>query len=267
MRKREYVLVGHFTKDILNEREFQIGGTVYYGGFLAQKMGFSVKIFTSFGKDLKKHFPKQFLKKVKIFNFPSKHTTTFQNIYKNKEGKRVQFLFQKAKKIPSNWILQSIKKEPEIFHLAPVFQEINPSFLKRFKKAFLGATLQGFLRKQNKDFSVSFCFWKDYKKYLPFFDAAICSIEDLKQDLKLAKEFSKYPKIFVLTQGKKGCLLFEKGKVVEILPKKVLFSGNFTGAGDVFATAFFIKFFETKNAILSAHFAHKIAGLHIQSRF
>ena len=265
MEQNDYLLVGHFTKDLIEKNQFQLGGTVYWSGKVAQLLGFSVKIFSSFGKDLKKRvFEDKDLKKIEIFYLFSKNSTTFKNVYVTKEGKRKQFLFSKAKKILTSWLLRKIKKEPKILHLAPVFQEVKPSLAKKFKSSFLGATLQGWLRKREKDFSVSFSFWKGYQKYLPLFDAVICSREDLKNDFQLAKQFSAHSKIFVLTQGEKGCLLFWQGKTIELLPQKVLKSGNFTGAGDVFAAAFFAKLFETKNPILAAKFANRLAFLHIQ---
>jgi sugar/nucleoside kinase (ribokinase family) len=254
-------LVGHFTKDLIEDKKFQIGGTVFYSGILAKKFGFNVEILTSFGKDLEKVILKhKFLKKIKIFALKSKNSTTFKNVYF--KNKRKQYVFEIARKISSRNLSKNIFAE--ILHLGPVMNEVDPKIAKKIKANFLGATLQGWLRKKNKNSSVSFCLWKGYKKYLPIFDVAICSKEDLRGNLSLAKEFAKHSKLFVLTTGEKGCLIFEKSKITQIFPKKVLKEGYFTGAGDVFACAFFTKFYQTKNPYLSGEFANEIARLHIE---
>jgi len=258
-----YFLVGHFSKDLLKGESFQLGGTVFYSGILAKKLGFKVNILTSYGKDLKEKVKNEsLLQKTKIFNLTSQKSTTFKNIYLKNQNKRKQYLLSLARKIT----LKNLSKNyrTQILHLAPIFNEIDPKITKKFKADFVGATLQGWLRKRNAKFRVMFSLWKDYKKFLPNFDAAICSIEDIKNNFSVAKEFAKYSKLFVLTTGERGCVIFEKSKITEIFPTKVLRNGYFTGAGDVFASAFFIKFYETKNPYLSGEFANKVAGLHIE---
>ena len=261
-KRKEYFLVGHFAKDIIDSN-FQIGGTVFYSGILAKKFGFEVKILTSFGEDLKEKIKKeQLLKEIKIFNVASQKSTTFKNIYFKDKDKRRQYLFSVAKKISTKNLPKEI--DPQILHLAPLIQEVDPKIAKKFKNSFIGATLQGWLRKRAKNSQVLFSFWKDYKKFLPLFNVAICSLHDLKNDFSLAKEFAKYSKLFVLTNGKKGCIVFENLKITKILPKKILKEGYFTGAGDVFACAFFTNYEKTKNPYLAGEFANEIAGLHIK---
>ena len=261
-KKPEYFLIGHFAKDIANNN-FQIGGTVFYSGILAKKLGFKVKILTSFGTDLKERIQKEpLLRSIKIFNLPSKKSTTFKNIYFKDKDKRKQYLFAVAKKISEKDLPQNI--QPKILHLAPLIQEVDPKIAKKFKNSFIGATLQGWLRKKAKNSQVLFSFWKDYKKFLPLFNVAICSLHDLNNNFSLAKEFAQYSKLFVLTNGKKGCIIFENSKITEILPKKILKNGYFTGAGDVFACAFFAKYERTKNPYLAGEFANQVASLHIK---
>jgi hypothetical protein len=261
IKNEKYFLVGHFTKDLIDNNKFQIGGTVFYSGILAKKFGFNVEILTSFDEYLKKAILKnKFFKGIKIFTIKSKNSTTFKNVYF--KNKRKQYIFEIARKISSKNLLKNISAE--ILHLAPVMNEVDPEIAKKIKTNFLVATLQGWLRKKNKNSTISFCLWKDYKKYLPIFDVAICSLEDLRSNFELAKEFAKHSKLFVLTTGEKGCLIFEKSKITQIFPKKVLKEGYFTGAGDVFACAFFTKFYQTKNHYLSGEFANEIARLHIE---
>ncbi len=48
----EYLLIGHFAKDIKNGK-YDLGGSVFYSGLAAKKLGGKVKILTSFSKDFK----------------------------------------------------------------------------------------------------------------------------------------------------------------------------------------------------------------------
>jgi len=247
----DYLLVGHFTKD-LKEKGFALGGSVYYSGIIAKKLGEKVKIITSFGPDIS---PEKVLEGFKIVNIPSSQTTTFLNVYK--KGKRTQFLFKKAKKI-SPFCLTNDWQGSKVIHLAPVAQEINEKLFFLFKDSFLGASLQGLLRKKGKRGEVKFNLWKNYKKCLPLVQAAILSEEDIKRNFALAKEMSKFSKILVLTLGEKGCQVFSKGKTKCFGTKKLKIVDT-TGAGDTFAAAFLINFQKTKNPCKSAAFANSIA--------
>jgi len=291
-RKSEYLLIGHFTKDILPDENYKLGGTVYYSGITAKKLGSEVKILTSFASDIAKEISKnKLLKKMEIINIPSRHSTTFKNVYpvRNSQNltlrkkyfksplrncisnrvyfveKRKQFLYSRARKIlpkflPQNW------ENPSILHLAPLAGEVSGKTAKEFKNSLIGATLQGWLRKKNKDNSVSFNLGKNYRYYLPLFNVAILSEHDVNCDLKLIKEFAKYAQTLVVTKGKKGCVIFQKNKVKIIKPKKIFSFGDLTGTGDVFAAAFLIKFKETKNPSLAGVFANETACFRIEKR-
>lgn len=255
MRNKDYLIVGPFTKD-LNPQGFSIGGSAFYSGITAKKLRSKVKILTSFSSDIEKE---KALKGFDIFRIPSSTTTTFANIYH--KGKRRQYLYQIASRIgpkdlPENW------RSCSIVQLAPLAREIDENIVFSFPNSLLGANLQGWLRKRDKNKLVSFNFWKNYKKFLPKIDVAFLSEHDIKRDLSLVKELAKFANILVLTQGEKGCTVFHQNKTKYFKVRKVK-EIHPTGAGDVFAAAYLINFQETHNLEKSAEFANFIASFFV----
>lgn len=253
----EYLLIGHFARDIKNGK-YDLGGSVFYSGLTAKKLGGKVKILTSFSKDFKKE---GILKDFEIKSIPSKFTTTLKNIYLKE--KRIQFLYQKAQKISSKYLPREWGS-PSIAQLAPIAWEIDENIIKKFKKSLIGATLQGWLRKKDKNKKIVLNLWKNYKKYLPLIDVAILSEEDINFDFKIAEEFSKYANVLVLTQGEKGCTIFNQRKSKHLNVERIIKKGHKTGVGDVFAAAYLIKFSQTKNPWLAGKFANSLAAFHLE---
>ena len=80
----------------------------------------------------------------------------------------------------------------------------------------------------------------------------------IKSHAKLFKKFN----YLIVTQGKKGCYLWKKGKTIHV-PSVITTSVDSTGAGDIFLSMFFTlkisKRFSDYEALLGSHVA---AGLH-----
>jgi sugar/nucleoside kinase (ribokinase family) len=264
-----YLLIGHISKDLAEGHSdgFKLGGGVLYSGAAADALGAKVGILTSYSQDMHKTVVRDGLtKKFKVKNFPSRFATTFKNEYQN--GARTQYLFATAAPITGYGYLKSEFGgkyfKPSIVQLAPIAREIDSSVFNVLNADFIGATLQGWLRKRDSKDRVLFSNWPNYRNYLKKIDAAVLSEEDVVQDLALVKEFSRYAKVLVLTRGKNGCSVFEKGKRMDFKPAKIINKNDVTGAGDVFAAGFFNKFYQTKNAAISAKFANALAGYHLE---
>lgn len=256
MKNRDYLIVGPFAKD-LNHQGFSIGGSAYYSGITAKKLGSKVKILASFSSDIEKE---KDLKEFDIFRIPSLTTTTFENIYQ--KGERRQYLHQTAsyiysKHLPGDW------RSCPIVQLAPLAREVDENIVFSFPDSLIGASLQGWLRKGDKNKLVVFNLWKNYKKFLPKIDVAFLSEEDVRGDLDLVKELAKYSDILVLTQGKKGCKVYHQNKTKHFKARKIK-ETHPTGAGDVFAAAFLINFQKTRNLESSAEFANFIASSFVE---
>ncbi|MBI4101690.1 MAG: hypothetical protein HY443_01860 [Candidatus Nealsonbacteria bacterium] len=256
--KKDYLIVGHFAKD-LKSRGFSLGGSVFYSGLCAKSLGYQVKISTSFGPDLEK---KVAATGFKINRTSSPASTVFKNIY-NRAGQRSQFLSSLAlpldsAQIPREWL------DSPIVQIAPIAKEVKEKSINSFKRknSLIGVVLQGWLRDCRPGKEVSFSYWKNYRKVLPRADIAFLSEEDVKNHEGLIKEFAKFSPLLVLTQGKRGCSVFHRGKVSSFEARKIK-EKNPTGAGDVFASAFLVEFKKTKNFNLAAEFANSIAAKHV----
>jgi 1D-myo-inositol 3-kinase len=265
-----YLLIGHIAKDLAEGEPdgFKLGGGVLYSGMAADALGAKVGILTSYSKELEKRVAgHSHFNKFEIINFLAPRATTFKNEYKN--GLRNQFLYDTAAAITGCGFLRSDFNgngyfKPSIIHLAPIAREVDCSIFGAINADFIGATLQGWLRKRDTNDRVSFCLWPNYRNYLKKIDAAILSEEDAGGDLAIVKEFAKYAKVLVLTRGKKGCSVFTRGQKIDFSPKKQVNKNDATGAGDVFAAGFFTKFYQTKNAEIAARFANELAGYHLE---
>ena len=67
----------------------------------------------------------------------------------------------------------------------------------------------------------------------------------------------------VETLGSEGCRVFQHGRVISV-PVRPEPEIDPTGAGDIFAAAFFIRFRETGEAVEAARFANACAALSVR---
>jgi sugar/nucleoside kinase (ribokinase family) len=105
--------------------------------------------------------------------------------------------------------------------------------------------------------------WRGASQILPRLRAAVVSIVDVEDDWTKAKEWAALTPILVVTQDKHGCTVLHRGEAVSIPPRPARIVDP-TGAGDVFAAAFFIRLFETGDWRHSAYFANVTASMSIE---
>lgn len=72
-------------------------------------------------------------------------------------------------------------------------------------------------------------------------------------------DYWDWSKILVLTGGHKGSIVFYEDKAQRVPTIKVE-EVDATGAGDTFATAYFLRYHQTKDPIESARFANIMAA-------
>jgi len=94
-------------------------------------------------------------------------------------------------------------------------------------------------------------------------DAVVLSIEDVKGDWDLMEKWAKYAKILAVTMGEQGAAIFFKGERIHLAAPRVREIDQ-TGAGDVFASAFFMRLFHSKDPIAAGKFAVSIASASIE---
>ncbi|TFG72801.1 MAG: hypothetical protein E4H27_01945 [Anaerolineales bacterium] len=249
-----YLLIGHVTCDVLEDGSEIVGGTAAYAALTANAIGFSVGILTSAASDF------DFSRLAPVNNIvikASPATTTFRNVYT--EGVRHQLLYASATKLtyadlPETW------RAPLIAHLGPVFCECDVDFFMKLRReTYIGVTLQGWLR-QNKS-------GQRVEPYLPVGDmdflrnasAVIVSEDDILGDWQYAKGLAEVVPLLVVTCGSRGGYIYQHKQRVAFAAPQVS-EYNPTGAGDIFAAAFFCAAVRGYDAYAASLFASCIAA-------
>lgn len=247
----DYLLIGHIAVDLTPSGK-QLGGTVSYSSLTAQAMGLRVGIVTSVAEDANL----ELLNGIQIFNIPTKHSTTFENV--KTENGRKQTLHHQATKINSNHIPAEWKHSP-IVHLAPIAQEVDVDLIKYFDTSFIGVTPQGWMRVWDENGQVKYIAWENSEQVLGQVGGVVLSLEDVNQDLEKVEWMASHANLLCLTEGELGCVLYWHGDRRRFRPIEVD-EVDATGAGDIFAAAFFARLYQTKDAWEAARFATNLAA-------
>lgn len=245
----------------LTDEGHVLGGTSFYSSLTARKLGANAFILTSFGDDLD---TSQIPEDIAIVRIPSSSTTKFQNLYEP-SGRRKQRILGRASDLkPSDLPLEW--RNPSILHLGPIAWEIELD--RRWKEwneeSVISLTPQGWMRRA-KGTDVEWKEWEGWVEAGKIAQVAVTSIEDVNFRYDLAEEYASGFGTFVLTMGSDGCLVFSGGleRRFPAFPARVM---DPTGAGDVFAAAFFIKLLETGDPFESAIFANMTAAISLEGR-
>lgn len=249
-----YLAIGHVCKDITPDG-WTFGGTATFAGRTARAIGCETHVITSTGPDIDPHVA---LLDIDVINAPAERSTTFENRY-TPTG-RQQMLHGTASRLDPKLInaLGPTRNALGVVHLAPVAQEIDRAWLDQFAGDFVGITPQGWLRQWDAAGKVSWAEWREAEAILRRATAAVISIEDVHGDEDLARQWSKWARVFVVTRGATGCSVYYDGVITD-LPTYKETEVDPTGAGDVFAAAFFVRLKQTASPIAAARFANCLA--------
>lgn len=247
----DYLLIGHVAVD-LTPSGTQLGGTASYSALTAQAMGLKVGIITSAGDDANL----EVLNGIQIVNIPTQHSTTFENI--KTENGRKQTLHHQATKIFSEHVPDVWKNSP-IVHLAPIAQEVDVDLIKFFDKSFVGVTPQGWMRTWDGEGQVKYTAWENSEQVLGQVGGVVLSLEDVNRDLEKVEWMASHTNLLCLTESELGCVLYWHGDRRRFRPIDVD-EVDATGAGDIFAAAFFTRLHQTKDAWEAARFATNLAA-------
>ena len=252
-----YLIIGHLTRD-LTPAGPRLGGTAAYAGLTAHALGLRVGIVTSWGAEI----PLGNLKHIPIISYPTDHSTTFENIYT--ENGRIQIVHSIAPRLDFHMIPEPWRQAP-IVHLGPVAQEVEPGLVRHFPTSLVGITPQGWMRAWDSSGQVHASEWPEASFALQSAGAAVCSIEDVLNDESRIEEMASASRIFVVTEGAAGARVYWNGDVRRFRPP-VETEIDATGAGDIFASAFFIRLYLTRDPWESARFANQIAAASVTRR-
>jgi len=247
----DYLVIGHLTEDLTEEGK-RLGGTVTFSGLTAQALGLNTGIITSCSGDLeKKQIDSLWIKTKK-----SEKSTTFKNI--SNGINRQQYLYHSAAEITIEDIPQ-MSQPPKILHLGPVANEVDPGILDFFKSSMKCLTPQGWFRKRNQDNLVELHPWEGWESHLPKADAAVISIEDVQRDEELISKMALSIPVFAVTENYLGARVYWHNDARFFSAPQVKYADD-TGAGDIFAAAFFYRYLMTKDPWEAGRFAVLLAS-------
>lgn len=243
----DYLAIGHLTRDLLPGGGTSAGGTAAYAALTAQRLGLRPGILTTFNPedDLGP------LAGIPIAGIHAEETTTFENL-PTADGRR-QRVLQQAPGIHPH-LLPEVWRSCRIAHFGPVLDEIDLSMLRLFPGALIGATPQGWLRGVRSDGRVIPDDWPESAYVLEQVDAAVISDEDVGRDERTIAAFAEICRTLVVTTGPSGCRIYVHGYRYD-LPARLAVEVDSTGAGDVFAAAFFTHLAQYEDPLAAARFA------------
>ena len=247
----DYLVIGHISQD-LTPSGARLGGTASYSSLTAKALGLRVGVLTASGPetDLKA------LQDVLVVSTPSKHSTTFENIY-TESGRRQVLHYQAAPlsfgDVPDIW------QRTAIIHLGPVAQELDMALPGSLSPSLLGLTPQGWLRTWDESGQVVGTDWESAEQALGQAGAVVVSIEDVAGDEEQIEYMAAHTRVLAVTEGAAGSRLYWHGDQRRFRAPE-MHEIDATGAGDIFAAAFFIRLLATQDPWEAARFATHLSA-------
>lgn len=247
----DYLAIGHVAHDLTPEG-YRLGGTAAYSALTAQALGLRVGIVTSHGPETSL----EDLGDIPVHSLPSPQSTTFENIY-TKNG-RIQYLRAQATRLDLSHVPE-IWRRASIIHLGPIADEVNATLPQGFSPSLLGLTPQGWMRQWDSEGRVSRREWPNADAALARADAVVISREDVNGDDELIERMAHQTRLLVVTESAAGSVLYWNGDRRRFRAP-VVTEVDATGAGDVFAAAFFYRLLNTRDPWEATRFATMLAS-------
>ncbi len=257
----DYVALGHVTADRLPGGDLRLGGSVAYACHTATRLGWRAGLVTRAAAGW---LTPARLPGVSLRVGPSYVTTCFSNRY-DAEGKREQVLHARgaplrAGDLPADW------RRPRVLHLAPVAGELPSDVLEGVEADLVGLTPQGWLRAPRPDGVVEHRDWAVPSALARRADVIVLSDEDIRAvaggERALAEDLVTRTCVLIITLGPGGARAYSQSGMLSQAALD-LPSVDPTGAGDVFAASFFIRYWETRDLRTALRFATRAAGLSV----
>lgn len=254
----DYLMLGHFTRDLLPDGSITPGGTALYAALAAERLGCKVGVVSA-PADLPDDWPED----IQLAFRPELSPPTFENLY-TPEG-RLQILHTDSGEIGLDDV-PHVWRDAAIVHLGPIAAETPEALVKAFPNALLGITPQGWMRVWGDlPGPISYRVWQPPVELLRRIDALVLSIEDVHGDEELVRGYARECPLVALTRGAQGATLFVRGEAHPVAAYPANESDP-TGAGDVFAAALLVRLHETRDPFMAAKFAACVAAASVEGR-
>ena len=251
----DFLAIGHVAKDLTRDG-YVLGGAVTYAALTAKSLGLSAAVVTSCGPDIDPHAA---LPDIPMHIVASEETTTFANVYER--GRRRQSILGVAVNLSDSDVPPDWRRAPLVL-LGPVARELEDSNASAFGRQTVGASIQGWLRSWDDTGEVSPRRWSG-DGLLPGMAVAIFSDDDSPEEDQIANWAGLCP-VLIHTHGGEGYSVHVQGRWHH-LPAFPANEVDATGAGDVFAAAYLIRFQESGDPLVAARFASAAASFCVEA--
>ena len=251
----DFLTVGHLAWDVTASGR-RLGGTAAYASVTALRMGLRPALLTSTGPDLDAAGA---LPGVSVHSVPAPFTTVFHNRYS--DGARTQSVATTAGPLAARDVPEGFRASPLVL-LGPLLGEVDAELAQAFPEATIVASLQGWLRRRTSDGSIGPASW-DGGSVLTLVDAAVVSKDD-PGDAAAIAAWSEMARVLIVTEGAAGARVLFGGREQRTAPVQAR-EVDPTGAGDVFAAAYLIRYGETSDPVESARFAACAAAFSVEA--
>jgi sugar/nucleoside kinase (ribokinase family) len=253
----DYLLIGHLACDLTPDG-LKLGGTAAYSALTAQALGLRVGLVTAWGGEL----PLDALDGIRIQTIAAEHSTTFENEYTS-HG-RIQHIHHIAPDVLFENIPEVWQRTP-IVHIGPIVGEAKTLVDHGLSSSILGLTPQGWLRSWDDTGLIRPGIWPEAHEMLNKVGAAVLSIDDVGGEEERIEAMSTACHVLAITEGPAGSRLYWNGDLRRFYAP-LIDEVDATGAGDIFAAAFFWRLYTTRDPWAAARFATNLASFSVKRR-
>lgn len=255
----DYLAVGHATVDVEASGARRPGGSVLYAAAVAADLGLRVGVATRCGPDMA---PERHVPWARWSVARDESSTVFDNRY-DASGARRQRVLSVAGRllpedVPRNW------RSVGVLHVAPVLDEVDAAAVGSVTAEFVGLTAQGWLRDVGADGAVRPGPWRVPDALLGRSNAVVLSEEDIGGDPDRVRWLAERVPVAVLTMGGAGAVAWSADGTWR-QPAAPSRPRDWSGAGDAFAAALFVRLWEGAPVPEAMAFAAAAAALAIET--
>jgi sugar/nucleoside kinase (ribokinase family) len=253
----DLLVAGHITRDEV-AGGVRLGGAASYAALAAACLGFETALVTVAPPDDPLLEPLRRTPRLSLHCVPSGVMTTFALDYAG--GQRRLWLHRRARAlaiddIPVGW------RRPRIAYVGPVAGECDGAFVRGLEARFVGAGMQGWLRRVRDDGLVEPAPLEEAAEVraLPPLDVAIISELDHPDGEAVVQSCATSGGTAAITRGARGATLIRGGARVEC-PAAPAREVDPTGAGDVFGVVLTLELARGKSIAVAGRAAAAAAA-------
>ena len=251
----QLLIAGHLVKDTTRDG-WHPGGGALYAAAQAFRLGIDTAVVTACDSDID---PMALVPGVQWHIVRLERSIEFENTYA--DGRRTQRVLASGRQIGLADVPEAWLDAPSVL-LTPVFHDVEPALPSQLVKQGTSVAIaaQGWLRRLEGE-RVTPSEVEPAPEWLRG-DVVFVSEEDVTNP-EAVQQWRERVAVVVLTRGRSGATVWAAGARHDVAPAPGC-ERDPTGAGDVFASAYLVRYAETGDALQSAHFAAAAAAVSVE---